>query len=38
MSDYERQQREEIQKWKEDMDDSTLRPVGYLTGEEWNWH
>ena len=38
MSDYERQQREEIQKWKEDMDDSTLRPVGDLTGEEWNWH
>jgi hypothetical protein len=38
MSDYERQQREEIQKWKEDMDDSTLRPVGDRTGEEWNWH
>ena len=38
MSEYERQQQEEIQKWKEDMDDSTRRPVGYLTGEEWNWH
>ena len=38
MSDYERQQREEIQKWKEDMDDSTLRPIGNHTGEEWNWH
>ena len=38
MSDYERQQREEIQKWKEDMDDSTLRPVGDRTGKEWNWH
>lgn len=38
MSDYERKQREEIQKWKEDMDDSTLRPVGDCTGKEWNWH
>lgn len=38
MSDYERKQREEIQKWKEDMDDSTLRPVGDRTGKEWNWH
>ena len=38
MSDYERQQQEEIQKWKEDMDDSTRRPVGDRTGKEWNWH
>ena len=38
MSDYERKQREEIQKWKEDMDDSTRRPIGNHTGEEWNWH
>ena len=39
MSDYERKQREEIQKWKEDMDDSTRRPqADHYTGEEWNWH
>lgn len=39
MSDYERQQQEEIQKWKEDMDDSTRRPqADHYTGEEWNWH
>lgn len=39
MSDYERKQQEEIQKWKEDMDDSTRRPqADHYTGEEWNWH
>ena len=38
MSDYERQQREEIQKWKEDMDDSTDRPAGRNAGKEWNWN
>ena len=38
MSDYERKQREEIQKWADDMDDSTRHPVGNATGEEWNWH
>lgn len=39
MSDYERQQQEKIQKWKEDMDDSTRRPqADHYTGEEWNWH
>ena len=37
MSDYERKQQEEIQKWKEDMDDSTRRPqADHYTGEEWN--
>ena len=38
MSDYERQQQEEIQKLLDNMDDSTSRPVGDCTGEEWNWH
>lgn len=38
MSDYERQQQEELQRWEANMDDSTLRPIGNHTGEEWNWH
>jgi len=38
MSDYERKQQEELQRWEANMDDSTRRPVGDLTGEEWNWH
>ena len=38
MSDYERKQQEELQRWEANMDDSTLRPVGDRTGEEWNWH
>ena len=38
MSEYERQQQEELQRWKANMDDSTRRPVGNATGEEWNWH
>ncbi len=36
--DYERKKQEEMQKLLDSMDDSTRRPVGYLTGEEWNWH
>ena len=38
MSDYERKQREEIQKWADDMDDSTDRPAGRNAGKEWNWN
>ena len=38
MSDYERKQQEELQRWEANMDDSTLRPVGDRTGKEWNWH
>ena len=38
MSDYERQQQEEIQKLLDNMDDSTARPAGRNAGEEWNWH
>ncbi len=38
MSDYERKQQEELQRWEANMDDSTLRPVGDCTGKEWNWH
>lgn len=38
MSDYERQQQEELQRWDANMDDSTLGPVGNATGEEWNWN
>ena len=38
MSDYERKQQEELQRWEANMDDSTLRPIGNHTGEEWNWH
>ena len=39
MSDYERQQQEEIQKLLDNMDDSTSRPqADHYTGEEWNWH
>lgn len=36
--DYERKKQEEMQKLLDNMDDSTSRPVGNLTGEEWNWH
>ena len=36
--DYERKKQEEMQKLLDSMDDSTLRPVGDCTGEEWNWH
>ncbi len=38
MSEYERQQQEEIQKLLDNMDDSTRRPIGNHTEEEWNWH
>ena len=38
MSEYERQQQEEIQKLLDNMDDSTARPAGRNAGEEWNWH
>ena len=36
--DYERKKQEELQRWEANMDDSTYRPVGDRTGEEWNWH
>ena len=38
MSDYERKQQEELQRWEANMDDSTDRPAGRNAGEEWNWH
>ena len=39
MSDYERKQQEELQRWEANMDDSTRRPqADHYTGEEWNWH
>lgn len=36
--DYERKKQEEMQKLLDSMDDSTARPIGNHTGEEWNWH